>query len=79
MTLRVKLEIVPFGEEEKAREIGRLDINNIGVRCGLGAYSVINLSPKHIGMHTDMVYHERSKGAWALVRQVLENLEIEGP
>jgi len=30
MTLRVKLEIIPHGDEDRAYEIGRLDIFNKG-------------------------------------------------
>ena len=84
MTLRVKLEIVPFGREEKAREIGRLDINNVG-ECMfhqfVGSecqYSVIMLEPErnYAGMFPNTVSHFRSEGAWALLKKVLIDLEI---
>lgn len=80
MTLRVKLEIVPFGNESKIREIGRLDIFNMGrVEFGHCEYGTIDLSPEQIGLHTRTVLHRRDNGAWHLVKKVLDVLEITGP
>lgn len=84
MTLRVKLEIVPFGREEEAREIGRLDINNIGNceywqhfgnRC---LYNVIMIEhdKNSAGMFKQSVKHFRSDGPWDLLHSVLDDLEI---
>lgn len=86
MTLRVKLEIVPYGEEEKAYEIGRLDIFNKGEvegssfmhrRC---EYGVIQLDKDaDAGLFTDTVTHVREDGAWKLVQKVISELKIDGP
>jgi hypothetical protein len=78
--LRVRLEIVPFGDESKAREIGRLDIfnkqcdfNHINneVMC---QYGVIELDKeKNTGaMYSEDIPHYRQDGAWKLVRKVLD-------
>lgn len=82
MTLRVKLEIVPFGDESRTREIGRLDIFNQGEvprTDGLYNYGVIELTPTRGWLWSDSVVHERQKGAWELVRNVLESFDILGP
>lgn len=80
MTLRVKLEIVPFGDEERIYEIGRLDIYNKGpVGFGHSEYGVIEMSPKTNGLHNKTVYHRSAHGAWALLAKTLAQLPIEGP
>lgn len=77
MTLRVKLEIVPFGEEDKAYEIGRLDIFNKGdagnSQC---EYGVIEFDTENnqAGMYAATVLHRRDQGPWVLVRKVLSFL-----
>jgi hypothetical protein len=84
MTLRVKLEIVPYGDEDEAYEIGRLDIFNKGrTETGHCEYGVIDL-PADVddgepGLFDQTVLHRRDKGAWALVRKVLEELPVHGP
>ncbi len=83
MVLRVVLQIVPFGDETKVREIGRLDIFNKGPwdveDIGRHEYGVIDLSPEQEGLHKKTAVHFRKDGAWELVRNVIETLEIEGP
>lgn len=82
MTLRVKLEIVPFGDEARAYEIGRLDIFNIGpgVQPGLHVYGVIDMPQNgKAGLYKDTVQHHRPDGAWELVRKVIATLGIKGP
>jgi hypothetical protein len=88
MTLRVILQVVPYGEEEKAYEIGRLDIFNKGPATspdgtslgGHHEYGVIDLSPDgKPGLYTQTVLHRRWLGAWELVHNAIEELEIEGP
>ena len=77
MVLRVKLEIVPFGDEENVREIGRLDIFNKGEAYGdMYEYGVIDLTPGQIGLIDRKIYHERDDGAWKLVQNVLMNAPI---
>lgn len=80
MTLRVKLEVVPFGDEDKTYEIGRLDIFNRGlVAFGHHEYGVINLTEEEEGLYTDTIAHRRQLGAWELVRKTITELEIPGP
>jgi hypothetical protein len=82
MTLRVILQIVPQGEEEEAYEIGRLDIfnkgpayiQNSGSAC---EYGVIDLSPNRAGLYNNTVIHWRELGAWRLVQDVIDTLEIK--
>lgn len=78
MVLRVKLEIVPFGDETKIREIGRLDIFNKGQIGHAHKYGVIDLGEEP-GLFSDEVIHYRPDGAWELVKSAIEDLEIKGP
>lgn len=79
MVLRVILQVVPFGDETKMREIGRLDIFNKGYINEACEYGAIDLSPNRAGLYQDNIIHFRKDGAWELVRNALETLEIEGP
>jgi hypothetical protein len=82
MTLRVKLEIVPHGDEDKAYEIGRLDIFNKGHVDSTSdecLYGVIEMTPTSGGLHTDLILHGRRAGAWRLVWKTLSELDIKGP
>lgn len=65
MTLRVIVQVVPFGDESRVREVGRLNISNI---------TVPEPSNEH-GAIADYIVrgHRRSDGFWALVRTALEN------
>lgn len=81
MVLRVILQIVPRGNEDNIREIGRLDIFNKGStdfedECEYGA---IDLSPKQEGLYSKTVEHRRKYGAWELVRNAIQTLKIIGP
>jgi len=80
--MRVRLEIVPHGDEGRVREIGRLDIFNKGHlehAPGICEYGVIELTTRSAGLHDASVYHLRNEGAWKLVRNALEDLDISGP
>jgi hypothetical protein len=81
MTLRVKLEIVPFGKEDEAYEIGRLDIFNKGrAEFGHAEYGVIELSERAAaGLHNNTILHRRDLGAWKLVGKAIAELDITGP
>lgn len=80
MTLRVKLEIVPHGDESRTYEIGRLDIFNKGlVDFGHHEYGVIEMTAKGGALHDKTILHRRDLGAWKLVLKALKELEIEGP
>ncbi len=77
--LRVKLELVPFGQEKMARQIGELRIHNDGShpdRPEYGNYSVaidIDGVPYATGC---VLNHLRSAGAWALVRKALKAVKV---
>lgn len=64
MTLRVIVQIVPFGDESRVRELGRLNISNITEPSAANEYGAV----------ADYVVrgHRRSDGFWALVRSALE-------
>lgn len=88
MTLRVRLEIIPHGDEGRAYEIGRLDIFNKGIAeptpdgwdlGGFHEYGVIEILPKEAGLHKKPILHRRWLGGWELVRKAIEELEIKGP
>lgn len=77
MTLRVTLEIVPFGVEENKRTIHTININNItGISnvpdVGQHEYEVISDGQKQEWT----VKHTRSLGARLLVRKVLDKLLV---
>lgn len=77
MTLRVKVEIVPFGDEAKAYEIGRLDIFNKGhADFGHCEYGVILIEPEknEAGLLEKTILHRRSLGSWKLIEKVLKEL-----
>lgn len=85
MTLRVTLEIVPFGDEDKKYKIGQLDIFNMGIaqptpdgwdRGGYHEYGVIQLDPEKNtgGLYTTSVFHRRWDGAWSLVAKIIDDL-----
>ncbi len=88
MVLRVKLEIVPHGDEDNIREIGRLDIFNKGLQpysgpvrqdAGYYQYGVISLNPGDAGLFDATLVHYRMDGAWALVKNVLAAYDVRGP
>lgn len=78
MVLRVILQVVPFGDEDKIREIGRLDIFNKGPVADAHQYGVLDFGPKP-GLYSNTVIHFREDGAWELVRNAIARLEIKGP
>jgi hypothetical protein len=79
MVLRVILQIVPFGDEDRVREIGRLDVFNKGRVNDACEYGVIDLSPGKEGLFTGTATHRRNDGAWALLHTILGELPVEGP
>ena len=81
MTLRVTVEIVPFGVESDAYTIGKLDIFNKGqVDFGHCEYGVLDLSKAtDSGEFIKTVLHRRDLGAWELIRKAITELKITGP
>ena len=79
MTLRVTVEIVPYGEEEKKYTIRQLDIFNKGhVDFGHCKYGVIDINPEkeEHGLHEKEVLHRRDLGAMQLIKKAVEELEL---
>lgn len=90
MTLRVKFEIVPHGDEERVYEIATINISNTGLveDRGFGhqicnyEYEVLQPIPEilvenvtHEQSHTGMIgNHDRRDGAVELIRRVLESV-----
>jgi len=85
MTLRVTLEIVPFGDEDKKYKIRQLDIFNMGIapptkegwdRGGYHEYGVIDIDPEKNtgGLYQETVLHRRWEGACELVAKVIYGL-----
>jgi hypothetical protein len=76
MTLRVKFEIVPYGDESKTYEIKRFDIFNKGlIDFGHCEYGVIDLS-ENPGLYAQTVYHRRDLGAVALFAKAYTQLGL---
>ncbi|WP_285908114.1 hypothetical protein [Pseudodesulfovibrio pelocollis] len=71
--LRVNMEIVPFGEEERKYSIGVMEIGNIGSQNDVANY-VVQLDGNDIGKIEDF---RRDRGAWDLVRLAIELLPQE--
>ena len=67
--LVVKVEVWPGGDESRAREIGRMDVGNVSDLAEESDY-VYRVDG---GEWADGVHHQRSKGAWVLVRRVLDH------
>lgn len=87
MTLRVILQIVPFGDESQIKEIGRLNISNVSHKEGRGVAEypdgshddryVIEVNDyKNYNDKTPRVFHKRSQGAWKLVQIALNKLKL---
>jgi hypothetical protein len=76
MTLRVRISIVPFGDEEKEREIHQINISNLGDtgdKFGFYLYGV-EVDKYKTGEYDFKVEHMRQHGALQLVNQVLERV-----
>jgi hypothetical protein len=77
MTLRVLLQIVPFGNEDKAYTIETVNISNVQ-QNGYGNCDYIIEHNKYKSGEKDlpMVNHNRQDGAIALVHKALEQLVL---
>lgn len=78
MTLRVTLEIVPFGNEEKKRVIETINISNLG-QIDFGVYQYGVEHNKYKTREYDVVVeHTRSDGAIKLVELAMGALNNGG-
>lgn len=77
MTLRVTLEVIPFGKEEKKYKIGHMDISNMGEYTDINDAYKYNASQysQDGGLKIESVdgslIHFRDEGPWKLVKRVL--------
>ena len=68
MTLRVTVEIVPFGEEDQKYEIGRLHISNYGPTNELDGNYWYHV---HEAPMDKPIKHYRDDGAWVLIQKAI--------
>lgn len=74
MTLRIRVSIVPFGDEEQEREIHQINISNLGmVDLGVCDYGV-ELDKYKTREYDTRLEHSRSDGPLSLVSKVLQKL-----
>lgn len=77
--LRVTLDIVPFGDETRARGIGMLEIARTTLSDNPENYSVTVFAENG---ELENIYtvkaHSYEDGAWVLMRRALEILTIPG-
>lgn len=83
MTLRVTLEIIPFGVEENKRVIRTINISNISNRepCNNHEYDTYVVEIDEYKQYDDFnlrVFHKREDGAEHLVYKVLDSLGYGG-
>ena len=77
MTLRVIIEVVPFGAEEDKYEIGRIDIHN-GAHAGFGQsvyYGTYKSDDQENSCDLQNIFHSRKDGALVLIKKVIEEIE----
>jgi hypothetical protein len=79
VTLRVRISIVPFGDEEKEQEIHQINISNISKDHVLDTclYGV-EMDKYKTGEYDTIIDHLRSAGALKLVHGVFDDLELGG-
>lgn len=75
MTLRVRISIVPFGNEEEEKEIHQINISNLGLvdfpdLCTYG----VELDKYKTGEYDFHLDHSREGGALSLVAKSVEGL-----
>lgn len=71
MTLRVRLSIVPFGDETREEEIRQINISNLGgTGAGICSYGV-EVDGYKRGEYDVLVTHKRSDGPLELVYKAL--------
>ena len=74
--IRIKVELVPFGNEEEAREIAQMVIANDGTALGdTGNYGFAYSSDRHDEGDGVVKNFGRDEGIWKLISKCLENPE----
>jgi hypothetical protein len=78
MTLRVRISIVPFGDETKERELYQINISNLGKHIGDDYNYGIEMNKYEGNNYLARVTHSRSEGPIKLVFKALKRvLELE--
>lgn len=74
MTLRVRISIVPFGDETKEREIHQINISNLGDTGGkFGEYLYgVEVDKYKTGEYDVEVHHKREDGPLLLSAMALD-------
>lgn len=75
MTLRVRISIVPFGDEEREKEIHQINISNLEPLGGLNYLYGVEVDKYKTWEYDTTVAHKRDDGAIELVRKALEKLK----
>ena len=77
MTLRVTLEIVPYGEEHNKYEIGHIDVSNVGGGpLGFCSYIATQYTDGETVLNASSLTHMRQDGPWVLVKKAIESLDL---
>ena len=69
--LRVTLEMVPFGIEERKRTIGTIEISNVGGNAASGNYKVRHVRDDGWEGSVELFAFPRKRGAWSLLLRAL--------
>jgi len=73
--IRVTVELVPLGVERLRRTIGELEVFNDGTGdAAVGNYRFRMFPDRRAGR---VLGHRRADGAWALIRQVLDQSQAK--
>ena len=74
MTLRVRISIVPFGDEDLEREIHQINISNLA-SLGLGLWEYgVEVDKYKTDSYDFKITHQRQDGPLVLVNKVLTEL-----
>lgn len=80
MTLRVTLEIVPYGEEARKYSLGSLEIHNIlDLGFGLCSYKAQQFSDGYTLLKETVdgtLEHNRQEGPFILIKKAIESLKL---
>lgn len=78
MTLRVRISIVPFGDESQEKEIHQVNISNITYAPKENCRYGVEVDKYKTGEYDVIVDHRRALGALKLVHGVFEELSTKG-
>lgn len=80
--LRITIELVPFGNEDEAKQIGQMVLaNDASGDSTTGNYEAIIAPDAWTGAgerHVKLEGFNRRLGAWELVKKILQSADAEG-